>query len=117
MRPDALQTLREVNDGLRSGVLRLRPRRRHCSTIKPEDFSNLLREVQRATECLSYPATPEDANALEKESLAFRSILEELKGLLPDVHVRLLAEKSRLETARSHLESVAKWAQSRKKSL
>lgn len=47
MPPDALETLRQVNNNLGSALLRLRPEQRHCSTIRPQDFSDLLSEILR----------------------------------------------------------------------
>jgi hypothetical protein len=47
---------------------------------------------------------------LKNQSLEYRSNLEQLKLLLPDFQVRLLAEKSRLEEAKSHFAAAADWA-------
>ncbi|MGB8014258.1 MAG: hypothetical protein WCF68_21795 [Terriglobales bacterium] len=118
MPPDALATLRQVNDNLRSALLCLRPERKHCSALRPQDFSDLLSQLLRAAECLRRPpAHPEAAAALEKEALDYRGNLEKLKRFLPDLHLRLLAEKSRLETARTHVAAAQAWAQARKKAL
>jgi len=118
MPPDALETLRQVNENLRSALLRLRPERKHCSTIKPKDFSDILSQLLRAAECLRRLPPPSEAAAtLEKESLEYRGNLEKLKHFLPDLQVRLLAEKSRLETARTHVAAAAAWAQASKKTL
>jgi superfamily I DNA and/or RNA helicase len=110
--------LRQVNENLRSALLRLRPERKHCSSIRPQDFSDILSQLLRAAECLRRPEPPANSEAaltieaaLEKESLEYRSNLEKLKRFLPDVQVRLLAEKSRLETARTHVATAAAWAQ------
>ncbi|MGA9042941.1 MAG: hypothetical protein WB421_20600 [Terriglobales bacterium] len=110
MPTDALETLRQVNDQLRSALVRLRPERKHCSTIQPKDFSD-LRQLLRAAEGLRrLPQHSEAAAALEKESIEYRSNLEKLKHFLPDVQARLLAEKSRLEAARTHVSSARYWA-------
>ncbi|MFI5102182.1 MAG: hypothetical protein ACHP9V_02300 [Terriglobales bacterium] len=115
MPPDALETLRQVNDHLRSALLRLRPERQHCSTIRPQDFSDLLSQLLRAAECLRHPPEqPEAAAALEREALEYRRNLEKLKRFLPDLHGRLLAEKSRLETAQAHVAAAAAWAHASK---
>ena len=55
MPPDALATLRQVNDNLRSALLCLRPERKHCSALRPQDFSDLLSQLLRAAECLRRP--------------------------------------------------------------
>jgi hypothetical protein len=115
MPPDAIETLREVNRNLRSALLLLRPERRHCSSIKPNDFSDLLSHLLRASECLQQSrAYGESSAAFDDEVLDYRRNLEALKRFLPDLHVRLLAEKSHLETARSHLAAAAAWAQAGK---
>jgi hypothetical protein len=112
---EAVDTLRQVNENLRSALIRFRPERKHCSTIKPQDFSDLLTQLLRAAECLRRkPAYSEESlaieAALEKESHEYRSNLQKLKRFLPDLHLRLLAEKSRLETARAHVSAAAAWA-------
>jgi hypothetical protein len=115
MPSDALETLRQVNENLRSAVLRLRPERTHCSSIRPQDFSDILSQLMRAAECLRRPpAEPEDAAAFAEQARAYRNNLEHLKHFLPDVQARLLAEKSRLETARSHVAAAGEWARARK---
>ena len=120
---DALETLRLVNENLRSALLRSGRRRssaerKHCSSIRPQDFSDILSQLLRAAECLRrLPAHSEGAAAFEKESLEYRGNLEKLKHFLPDLQVRLLAEKSRLETARTHVATAAAWARANKKTL
>jgi hypothetical protein len=107
-----------VNDNLRSALLRLRPEQTHCSTIRPQDFSDLLGQLLRAAECLRRPPSrSEAAVAFEKESLEYRSNLEELKDFLPGVRGRLLAEKARLETARNHVAAAAAWTRASKVTL
>lgn len=131
MPSDALETLRQVNGNLRSALSHLRPERKHCSAIKPQDLSGILSHLLRAAECLrrlpppspaNSPANSEDAlafgkDALQKEALEYRSNLQNLKHFLPDVHGRLLAERSRLETARTHLAAATAWAKARQKTL
>jgi len=117
MSQDALEILRQVNDSLRFALVRLRPERRHCSTISPQDFSDIRCEVQRASECLRRLPPDADAAALEEQSLEYRSNLKKLRQFLPDVHGRLLAEKSRLETARNHLAAAASWDRASKGTL
>jgi hypothetical protein len=115
---DTLETLRQVNENLRAALIRFRPERKHCSKIRAQDFSELLSQLRRASECLRLlPPHPEAAAAIEKETLEYRSNLQELKRFLPDVQVRLLAERSRLETARNHVAAAAAWAQTSKQTL
>ncbi|MFZ0686453.1 MAG: hypothetical protein WAM89_12990 [Terriglobales bacterium] len=117
--PDALETLRQVNDRLRSALNRLRPEQKPCSAIKPQDFSGILSEVRQATECMRHlPQSSETATeeaAIEREKLEYRINLESLKHFLPGLHVRLLAEKSRLEKERTHLAAAIAWDRARNK--
>jgi hypothetical protein len=107
---DALETLRKVNDHLRSSLIRLHPERNHCSAIRPQDFAGLLSQLKRAAECMQgLSSDSQAAAALQKESREYRMNLEKLKRFLPDVHARLLAEKSRLDAARTHVAAAAAW--------
>jgi hypothetical protein len=118
MPPDALETMRQVNENLRSALIRLRPEQKLCSTITPHDFSDILSQLLRAAECLRCaPAHAEAAAAIEKESLEYRSNLEKLKLFLPELHGRLLSERARLETAQTHVAAAAAWARAGKKTL
>ena len=95
---DALATLREVNQKLRAALLRLHPERKSCSSIKPGDLSDLEAQIARAVECLPLQSQPGRSNAaLDREKLAYRRNLEEIRQFLPGLHVRLMAEKARLE--------------------
>jgi hypothetical protein len=107
---DALATLQRANDDLRSAILQLSPERSSCLTITPKDFSDLLSQISTAKECLRRLGGHSAAAAIEQGTLAFRGNLETLKDLLPDLHGRLLAEKSRLEIARNEVASTAAWA-------
>jgi hypothetical protein len=109
---DALETLQHVNQSLRSAMIRLRPEMKRCSAITAQDFSELRSQLLQAAECLRREAPDsEAAEALQKESLTYRNNLEELKRFLPDVYARLLAEKSRLDAARTHVTAAAAWGQ------
>lgn len=118
MPPDAIETLRQVNEYLRSALTRLQPEQKQCSAIRPQDFSDIMNQILRAAECLRRLVPhPEAAAAIEKESLKYRNNLEKLKDFLPDLHGRLLAEKARLETAQTHVATVAAWSQASRKTL
>jgi hypothetical protein len=115
MPPDALETLRQVNDNLRSALLRLRPEQMHCSTIRPQDFSDLLGELLRAADCrCRLPANLEAGSELEKEISEYRGNLEKLKQFLPDLHGRLLAERARLQSVQTQVAAAAAWARAGK---
>jgi hypothetical protein len=116
--PDTLEALRQVNENLRSALIRLRPERKPSSAITPQDFSDLRSQLQQAAECLRHlPRDSEAATAFEKESLEYRNNLEKLKRFLPDVHARLLAERSRLEKARTHVAAAAAWGRASRNTL
>jgi hypothetical protein len=116
--PDPLEVLRQINHNLRSALIRLRPEHNHCSNLRPRDFSALLEQITLAAECLRRsPSSPQAGLAFQQETLAYRRNLENLKNSLPDLHLRLLAEKSRLERARTNLASATAWAQARKNTL
>ena len=108
MPDDDLAILRAVNKNLKSALVRFRPEQQHCSAIKPDELSDLRSAILQAGHCVRgiSPQAPE----LKNESLEYRSNLEQLKQLLPDFQVRLLAEKSRLEVAKSHVAAAAAWA-------
>ena len=55
------------------------------------------------------------AGQTERAPGRFRGRIPESE--LPDLQVRLLAQKSRLETARTHVATAAAWARARKKML
>jgi hypothetical protein len=122
MPPDALETLRQVNDHLRSALIRLRPEQsleqKGGSILRSQGSAGIRREILRAAECLrrSRPH-PEAAAAFEKEWLEYRGNLEKLMHILPEAHGRLLAEKLRLQAARNHVAAAAAWARANKESL
>lgn len=118
MPSDALETLRQVNSILRSALFRLRPEQKVCITITPQDFTELRSQIQQASECLqSLPPDSAASAVIEKEAAAFRCHLEDLQQFLPDLYGRLLAEKSRLETARTRVAAATAWAGASAKTL
>jgi hypothetical protein len=121
-----LLTLREVNENVRAALLRFRPELQQCSAIAPGEFSSLLGELLRARECISAfdqadhsisLEIPGDQGALAQEVREYRANLEELKHLLPDLQMRLLAERARLGRAQVHLAAADAWAGASKKTF
>jgi hypothetical protein len=121
-------SLQQINVRLRSALTRLRPEQRHCSSLRAQDFSDLLKDLLRAAECLQHKpsgksepdvASPvtSDATSFEEEARAYHLNLEKLNRFLPDLHTRLLAEKSRLENALAHAAAASAWAQANKPTL
>jgi hypothetical protein len=109
---DAVETLRQVNDDLRAALIRLGA---DGSTVGLQDFSDLLGQLHRASECMRRPHC--EAVAFDEESNEYGRNLERLKSVLPEVHERLLAERSRLETARNHAAAATAWARASKGTL
>ena len=116
MPEDCLQALEQANHGLRSALVRLRSEQMHCSSITPQDFSDLLRQILRAAECLRVPPAVV-SEGVQQATADFRENLQELKDFLPELHGHLLAEKSRLEAAQAHVSAAAAWAQSSTRTL
>ena len=105
---DDLAILRAVNKNLKSALLRFRPERQHCSAIEAQELSDLRCLIVQAADCVR-GVSPLAAPELKNESSEYRSNLEQLKQLLPDFQVRLLAEKSRLEVAKSNVAAAVAW--------
>ena len=70
----------------------------------------------QAADCVR-GVSPLAAPELKNESSEYRSNLEQLKQLLPDFQVRLLAEKSRLEVAKSNVAAAVAWAEANRKTF
>lgn len=117
MSRSTLETLQQVNDSIRCALIRLRPEHKHCSTIQPQDFSDLMADILRAAECLGRPLASTQMAAIESEMLEYRCNLEKLKNLLPELHGNLLSEKSRLETEQAHVAAAAAWARGSSRTL
>jgi hypothetical protein len=118
MSEDPLAALRRTNEYLRSSILRLQADQTVCSTIRPQNFTDLLNEILRMGQCLrSMPSHPPKSAAIQEESAQYLANLESLKNFLPQLHGRLLAEKSRLEIARNHAAAAAAWASASKETL
>jgi hypothetical protein len=108
---DALDILRQVNAYLRAALIRMQPERTHCSVIEPRDFSDLRNQIRRAAECLRHlPPNAKTIAALENEFSQYRGNLAKLSHTLPDLYGRLMAEKSRLEIAKTSAAATAAWA-------
>jgi len=120
---DALATLRQVNQKLRTALLRLHPERKSCSSIQPGDLSDLEAQIARAAECLQRQPAHDHSEAratkadLDRETLAYCRNLEDLRQFLPSLHVRLVAEKARLEAAKTQVAAAEAWAHARRKTL
>jgi hypothetical protein len=78
----------------------------------------MLAELRQATECLrSLPAAQAPLTKMAHEICEYRSHLQQLEKILPSVQGRLLIEKARLQTARTHVAKAVAWAEGSKKTL
>jgi hypothetical protein len=114
----ATESLSIANGRLRAGLARLQPEPNADLLLKPEDLADLRAVVLGAASCwrsLAPNGVP-DAE-LEEELREYRSNIEKLAKALPSVQGRLLAEKARLQSARSHLAATNAWAQASKDTL
>ncbi|MBI3478507.1 MAG: hypothetical protein HY010_22495 [Acidobacteria bacterium] len=111
MLPDTLTILNRANISLRSALIRFCSEQEHCSAITAEDFSNLLSEIVHAADCLRHQTVPGE-EAVQQAAQEYRTNLEKLRDLLPELQSNLLAEKSRLEAAQAHISSASAWARS-----
>jgi hypothetical protein len=110
---DTLTTLRQVNDSLQTALLRFRCEQKNCTTLTAQDFSTLLHEILRAADCLRLqPLHAETPQEIRLAASDYRGNLEKLRDFLPELHSSLLAEKSRLESARAHVAAASAWARS-----
>ena len=131
---DTIETLREANGNLHSALFRLRPEQNReqgsgpCQAQGPEraddsslglaEVSLILNQLLRVAECLRRERE-HSAGSLPPYSKSpdYLINLKELKDLLPQVHARLIVEKSFLESARIHLASATAWSQASQKTL
>jgi hypothetical protein len=114
---DTLATLQQVNENLSSSLLRFRAEQKNCSSFTPQDFASLLSEILRGAECLPSTLPFQTSDAMRRAMGDYRLTLEKLREFLPELHNNLLTEKSRLETAQTHIAAASAWARSNAKTL
>jgi hypothetical protein len=113
-----LEILRTVNFSLRARLSRLPDRHSHATPIAPSEFTDMLADLRQATECLrSLPVSQAPFTKMAHEICEYRSHLQQLEKILPSVQARLLIEKARLQTARTHVAKAVAWAEGSKKTL
>jgi hypothetical protein len=71
----------------------------------------ILTELLRAGGWFQNAAVAPLDRELQDEMNRYRWNLERLQALLPEVHAKLLVERARLESERTHLEAANAWAQ------
>jgi predicted trehalose synthase len=110
--------LRIATRNLRAGLARLLPESSLCVSLAPADLSSLRADLLYAADCWRRIAPASAADVDLKNAIAeYRSTVEQLARILPDVHGRLLAEKARLAMARAHVAATAAWAQASQTTL
>lgn len=113
-----LLTLQQVNEKIRKALQRFRPELQHCAAILPGELSTLRAELLRARKSLENAiAEPGNEKALSQEVREYRVNLEKLKHVLPDLQMRLMAERTRLQNAQVHISAAAAWAGASKRTL
>ncbi len=122
--PDMIETIRLINRRVRELMTRMQAGEvggtaaGFAPLVEAGNFYSLLEELTRAAAWLRHvpPHFMLDAE-WAKEISDYRNRLECLQQALPAIHGRLLAERARLEGARSHLAAVTAWASISKETL
>lgn len=118
MAPDVLVALQRANAVLASMLARLQAGRAVSSTITSQDLSELENQILLTGECLrNLPRHSPSTATITKETARYLNDLQSLKDFLPYLQRHLLAEKSRLEVARSHVVGASAWADANHETL
>ena len=114
----ATQGLQVINARLRAVLADWQTTSGEPASLKTPVLADLLEDLRRAAEWLRAipPNSPPD-DELAREISEYRNHVQQLQQILPAIQARMLAEKARLESARSHLAAAAAWADGRKKIL
>lgn len=114
----ATQGLQVINARLRAVLADWQTTSGEPASLKTPVLADLLEDLRRAAEWLRAipPNSPPD-DELAREISEYRNHVQQLQQFLPAIQARMLAEKARLESARSHLAAAAAWADGRKKIL
>ncbi len=118
MPASAAEGLRLTNARLRTILVRWQTTAGEPDSITLPVLTNLLSDLRQAAEWLRaiQPNSPPNAE-LAREISNYRDSVQQLEQFLPTIQGRLLAEKARLENARTHLAAAAAWADGRKNIL
>lgn len=105
----AAQQMHETNRRLRDFLELIPQQESGPLRIGPADLTSLLAELKNVER---FRKNEINADArLDTELAEYRKNLEDLRGLLPSLQARYIAERARLEHDRSHLQAAAGWAQ------
>ncbi len=118
MPASAREGLRLTNARLRAVLVGWQTTAGELPSVQPLVLTDLLNDLRQAAECLRAipPDSAPDAE-LAKEISDYRDNVQQLEQCLPTIQIRMLAERARIESARSHLAAAAAWADGRKRIL
>ena len=118
MSTDITANLRLANSSLRAWLVRLRAEPMGLTEIQAKDLHDLLAELLRASGALQSGRRESPADAeLEAEIAEYRSHLEALSKVLPNVQGRLLAERARLQIEQAQLAARKAWAEASRRTF
>ena len=117
MSSPTFQSLRAANHSLRARLARLPVEHHIPPAIAHTEIADLRAELLRATDCLRNLSIAGLDAEVATEISEYRRNVQQLGKILPSIQGRLLIEKARLETARTHMAKAAAWAQGSKKTL
>lgn len=81
-------------------------------SLSADQMAAILGEVMRVGDWLRAGLARNADPVLTGQLNRYRGHLEHLRAALPGIYTRLLAERSRIQADRNHLEAAAAWAQS-----
>jgi len=112
-----VQELRAINHNLRLRISRLRQATQNPPALTAKDLGDVLADLIRAADHLrEISRSAVDADQ-QQEISEYHSHVKALSEFLPSVQGRLLAEKARLDSARTHVARASAWAEASKKTL
>jgi len=108
--------LHATNERLNSWLTNLSPAGSPVRAASPEQMNGILSELMRVGRFLR-AAQPEGNEAVQKELGIYRKHVEQLRTLLPSIHLALLHERARLEQERHRLNSAEEWVRASRQTL
>jgi hypothetical protein len=87
--------------------------------ITPQSMAMLLSELLRAGAGLRLEPAPAQGHDpdLDTELALYRSYVERLRDLLPEIHRQLLAERAQIQAQRTRIQFAAEWARASRQTL
>lgn len=120
MTPGNLLNLEETTARLRTWLDQFLPRTETnglpARIIRPDEILFLLSELMRAGEWLKGAPQPRDPQA-EQQISEYRTQIERLRRLLPNLQSSLLAERARLENERERVHAASRWTHTSRQTL